>query len=557
MGSAGISSEFVSLDIALPGITVSPNSGLITTEAGGTDSFSVRLNTQPVADVAITVSSSNAAEGQITSSTTLTFNSLNWNNSQSVIIAGQDDQVDDGDIAYTIIIDAAVSTDLDYSGVDPVDVSITNTDNDTAGITVSAISGNTTEAGGTATFTVVLDSEPTADVTVGLSSDNESEGLISRTAGICDNSASTASGSCNLVFTSANWSTTRTVKITGQNDFVIDGAMAYSIITTQATSDSVYAGINPADIAVTNTDDDTANITVTPAFGLVTREDGSLQPSISIKLTSQPGADVTIPLSSSNTVEGQLSQSGGLCDDVSAYAATGCNLVFTSANWNVVQQVKITGIDDFIVDGPQVYSIVIGLSISSDNNFNNLNPADKSVTNVEAGIKLTFVTAVTYQGNLGLPPSGGVTGADAKCMADANKPPGAATYKTFIAAYELRRPCTSNNCTISGELEHVDWVLLPNTTYTRSDGITEIITTNNVGIFVFGTLTNSINGMSIYIWTGLSDNWREGVNCQYWADNTSSWTGQLGSASANDYTSITTPTATTCNSNRYLWCIEQ
>ena len=35
---------------------------------------------------------------------------------------------------------------------------MTNTDNDAAGITVSAISGPTTEAGGTATFTVVLNS---------------------------------------------------------------------------------------------------------------------------------------------------------------------------------------------------------------------------------------------------------------------------------------------------------------------------------------------------------------------------------------------------------------
>ena len=50
-------------------------------------------------------------------------------------------------------------------------MSVTNTDNDTAGITVTPTSGlTTTEAGGTATFTVVLNSQPTADVTIGLSS---------------------------------------------------------------------------------------------------------------------------------------------------------------------------------------------------------------------------------------------------------------------------------------------------------------------------------------------------------------------------------------------------
>ena len=54
---------------------------------------------------------------------------------------------------------------------------MTNTDNDTAGITVTPTSGlTTTEAGGTATFTVVLNTQPTADVTIGLTSSDTTEG---------------------------------------------------------------------------------------------------------------------------------------------------------------------------------------------------------------------------------------------------------------------------------------------------------------------------------------------------------------------------------------------
>ena len=37
----------------------------------------------------------------------------------------------------------------------------------------------TTEAGGTATFTVVLTSQPTANVTIGLTSSNTAEGTVS------------------------------------------------------------------------------------------------------------------------------------------------------------------------------------------------------------------------------------------------------------------------------------------------------------------------------------------------------------------------------------------
>ena len=39
----------------------------------------------------------------------------------------------DGDIAYTIVTDAAVSTDGDYNSVNPADVEVTNTDDDGVG----------------------------------------------------------------------------------------------------------------------------------------------------------------------------------------------------------------------------------------------------------------------------------------------------------------------------------------------------------------------------------------------------------------------------------------
>ena len=63
--------------------------------------------------------------------------------------------LDDGDVTYTIVTAAAMSTDANYNGVDAADVAVTNTDNDAAGITVTPTPGlTTTEAGGTATFTV-------------------------------------------------------------------------------------------------------------------------------------------------------------------------------------------------------------------------------------------------------------------------------------------------------------------------------------------------------------------------------------------------------------------
>src|SRR5439155_868239 len=133
--------------------------------------------------------------------------------------------------------------------------------NDTAGVTVSSTSGlTTTESGGTATFTVVLTSQPTANVTIGLSSSDLTEGTVAPAS---------------VTFTSGNWNAAQTVTVTGVDDFGVDGAVAYTIVTAAATSTDVsYYGLNPADVGVTNTAHDTAGTTVSPTSGLTTTESG-------------------------------------------------------------------------------------------------------------------------------------------------------------------------------------------------------------------------------------------------------------------------------------------
>lgn len=113
------------------GVAVNPSSGLITTESGTTASFTVKLSSQPTADVVINLSSGDTSEGTVSPSS-LTFTSANWNTEQTVTVTGVDDAVVDGDQPYTIILSAATSSDASYSGFDPSDVSVTNTDDDTA-----------------------------------------------------------------------------------------------------------------------------------------------------------------------------------------------------------------------------------------------------------------------------------------------------------------------------------------------------------------------------------------------------------------------------------------
>ena len=135
------------------------------------------------------------------------------------------------------MIEPAVSADASYNGVNPADVSVTNLDNDTAGISVSPTSGlTTTETGGTDTFTVVLNSQPGDDVTIALSSSDTTEGTVAPAS---------------LTFTPANWNTAQTVTVTGVDDDVVDGDVAYTILTAAAVSaDAAYNGMDAADVAV-------------------------------------------------------------------------------------------------------------------------------------------------------------------------------------------------------------------------------------------------------------------------------------------------------------------
>ncbi|TMQ55694.1 MAG: hypothetical protein E6K74_02580 [Candidatus Eisenbacteria bacterium] len=230
------------LTILAPGISVTPTSGLTTTEGGGTATFTVVLDSQPSANVTIGLSSSDLTEGTV-SPASLTFTSGNWNTPQTATLTGVNDFVDDGNVAYTIVTAAATSTDGSFNGMNASDVGVTNTDDDTAGITVIPTSGlTTTEGGGTAAFTVVLDSQPTANVTIGLSSSDLTEGTVAPAS---------------LTFTPGNWSTAQTVTVTGADDFGVDGNVAYTIVTAAAVStDAGYNGMNASDVGVTNTDND-------------------------------------------------------------------------------------------------------------------------------------------------------------------------------------------------------------------------------------------------------------------------------------------------------------
>ncbi len=369
----------------------SQTSGLVTSEAGGTATFTVRLATQPLVNVSFTLSSSNTVEGTV-SPTTLTFTSANWNQDQTVTVTGADDQIDDDNVSYTIVTSNATSSDSKYGGRVVPDVSVTNTDNDVAGVTVNPVAGlTTTEVGGTASFNVKLNTKPLANVTIAIASNNTNEGTVSPAS---------------FTFTPLNWNSFQSVNIKGVDDDTDDGDIDYMIITGNTVStDDKYDGAEVADVSVTNTDNDVAGFTFSSTSGLITTEDGGSD-SFTLKLNTRPTADVTVNFSSSKITEGVVLPAG---------------VTFNSSNWNTPQMVTVTGVNDDVDDDNVTYSVVTALAVSTDSKYSVINPSDVSVTNTdndEAGFIITPLSgletteasgATTFKVHLRTRPLGDVT----------------------------------------------------------------------------------------------------------------------------------------------------
>jgi DNA-binding beta-propeller fold protein YncE len=122
-------SGLAAVTILRPGVTVTPVAGLFTSESGVAANFQVTLTTPPTAIVTIPVSSGDATEGTV-STTSITFTPANWNVPQTVTVTGVNDTIFDGDVAYSVVLGAATSSDPDYAGINPRDVSLTNLDNE-------------------------------------------------------------------------------------------------------------------------------------------------------------------------------------------------------------------------------------------------------------------------------------------------------------------------------------------------------------------------------------------------------------------------------------------
>lgn len=208
-------------------------------------------------------------------------------------------------------------------------------DNDSPGVNFSTASGNTTESGGTATFTVTLDSEPTAPVTMALSSNDLTEGTVP----------------ASVTIPPADWNTGVAVTVTGVDDTAVDGDQNYIIITGGITSpDPNYNALGGGSVPnrqVTNEDNDAFVATITATDPTATEAGTGNNGTFIIDLgaANATGSPVTV----------NFNRSGSSATHVTDYAAIGTTVLIPDGDQTAT--IVINPVDDNAVEGPETVNV--------------------------------------------------------------------------------------------------------------------------------------------------------------------------------------------------------
>ena len=301
----------------------------VTEEDATGNSYTVVLETQPTADVVVTVAG-HAGTEVTPAPTTLTFTATNWNTAQTVTVtAGDDADLVNDTVTLT---HSAASTDTDYSGITITEVTVTVNDNDTAQVT------GVTVAAGNARLVVAWTAVGNATgYKVQWKSGSQGYNATDRQATLA--SGSTTSHTIPSLVNGTEY----TVRVTATRTDANDGPPSAEKTGTPAAPTA--PGVTMSKTALTVTEQDTTGNSYT------------------VVLDTQPTADVVV------TVAGHAGT------DVTA---TPNLLTFTATNWNTAQTVTVKAGDDADLVNETV--TLTHSAVSTDTAYNGIPIAAVTVT---------------------------------------------------------------------------------------------------------------------------------------------------------------------------------
>ena len=286
-GAAGTGSVDLTIDDSV-GLVLSATT--LTVAEGGSGTYTVALASQPTAEVTVTVG---GVSGEVTVDTdtstpndqnTLTFTTGDWNTAQTVTVSADED----GDTANDSATLTHTAAGGDYASVTGDSVEVTVTDNDGPGVATATTDGKATEGSttDTATFTVVLNTQPSGGVAV----------AVTAPAGLELSTGSTFASSAQIGFTNSFWSTPQTVTVRATDDST-DSPLGRELSVTYTTSsqDSNYRTFSGTAATVTVVDNDPTTVTLAGSAGDVV-EGGTKTFTITLNRGLVNGETLPVPL---------------------------------------------------------------------------------------------------------------------------------------------------------------------------------------------------------------------------------------------------------------------
>ncbi len=302
LGDETVSVTVVDDDTA--GLTLSKTE-VSTSEDGTTDMFTVRLATLTGANVTVAIRSSDEGEATV-SPASLTFGPaadssdpanpvFRWNDPQEVTVTGMDDDDPDGPQRYTITLDSSSTFDAAYDGLDDVEVSGTNEDDDAVTVTLStSAAGGRLAEGESATVTARLGRAVQAATTI----------TVSAAAGTGASAAHfRLSENRTLTVAAGATSSTGAVTITAVDDEV-DGPETRQV-TVSGSSSGGQGALDPDSVTLTIADNDAApqaSLTLTPAMIDESGPDNAARVTAALSHPSSMATTVTVSAAAGVTV---------------------------------------------------------------------------------------------------------------------------------------------------------------------------------------------------------------------------------------------------------------
>ena len=338
-----VSGEVVVKDDDTAGVSIWPSS--LSVGEGRRQHYTIELDSEPTSDVTVTVDLP-ANAGFTVNPGTITFTPQTWGPKYVYVRGNQDDDAADeppATIAHTVI-----STDTLYSGAAAGSVSVTIEDDETAGVTISE-STLGIEEGATVTYTVVLDTAPTGDVTVTIGGATDNDLALDKTS---------------LTFTTTDWDTPQTVTVTAeQDDDAVDEPVVNLTHNVSSTVDNAYDGTIVDSVSVTVIDDDTVGVTVSPTAVTVV---GGRSNEYSVVLDTEPAGDVSVTIAGLTTTDLSLDKT---------------SLTFTTSDWSTAQTVKATALEEA---APGTVTLTHTVSSAADGEYEGVSADSVAVTILEA-----------------------------------------------------------------------------------------------------------------------------------------------------------------------------